>query len=114
MPASWAIAGRCKAALVEPPVAATIAAAFSRLARVTSSRGSGPPRARIAITVSPARRASAGRVASSAGAMVEPGSARPSASNWPAQAPMVGRQARSSASSSVGSIAPVMTAPTAS
>ena len=31
------------AAFVDPPVAATAAAAFSRLARVISSRGSGPP-----------------------------------------------------------------------
>ncbi len=43
MPASCAIAGMCSAALVEPPVAATAAQAFSRLFCVTSSRGSGPP-----------------------------------------------------------------------
>ena len=39
MPASCAIAGRCSAALVEPPVAATTAAAFSSALRVTMSRG---------------------------------------------------------------------------
>ena len=44
MPASCAIAGICSAALVEPPVAATIAQAFSSAFRVTMSRGSGPPR----------------------------------------------------------------------
>jgi hypothetical protein len=39
MPASLAIAGRCRPALVEPPVAATMAAAFSNDLRVTTSRG---------------------------------------------------------------------------
>ena len=37
MPHPWAIAGRCSAALVEPPEAATTAAAFSRASRVTMS-----------------------------------------------------------------------------
>ncbi len=37
-PASWAIAGRCSPAFVEPPVQATTRAAFSRLLRVTMSR----------------------------------------------------------------------------
>ena len=49
MPASWAIAGRCRPALVEPPVAATAAAAFSSDLRVTRSRGSGPPSRRISV-----------------------------------------------------------------
>ena len=39
MPASWAMAGRCSPALVEPPVAATTTAAFSSALRVTMSRG---------------------------------------------------------------------------
>ena len=39
MPASLAIAGRCSPALVEPPVAATMIAAFSSALRVTMSRG---------------------------------------------------------------------------
>ena len=39
MPASLAMAGRCSAALVEPPVAATTMAAFSNALRVQMSRG---------------------------------------------------------------------------
>ena len=39
MPHSCAMAGRCSAALVEPPEAATTAAAFSSALRVTMSRG---------------------------------------------------------------------------
>ena len=39
MPHSWAMAGRCRAAFVEPPVAATTAAAFSKDFLVTMSRG---------------------------------------------------------------------------
>ena len=42
MPASCAIAGRCSAALVEPPDAATTMAAFSSALRVTMSRGRMP------------------------------------------------------------------------
>jgi dihydroxy-acid dehydratase len=40
-PLPRAMAGMCRAALVEPPVAATIAQAFSRLARVTRSHEAG-------------------------------------------------------------------------
>src|ERR1700709_2625404 len=39
MPASWAMAGRCRPPLVEPPVAATTTAAFSNASRVQMSRG---------------------------------------------------------------------------
>jgi hypothetical protein len=39
IPHSCAIAGKCSAALVEPPDAATTAAAFSNALRVTMSRG---------------------------------------------------------------------------
>ena len=39
MKASLAIAGKCKAALVEPPVAATTTAAFFKDSSVTMSRG---------------------------------------------------------------------------
>ena len=49
MPASCAMAGRCSAALVEPPVAATTMAAFSNALRVTMSRGR-MPSARSRIT----------------------------------------------------------------
>ena len=47
MPASLAIAGKCSAALAEPPVAATIAAPFSSARRVTIARGNGPPHSTI-------------------------------------------------------------------
>jgi len=46
-----------------PMVAATIAQPFSIDLRVTSSRGNGPPRSRISITISPARCAIAERCA---------------------------------------------------
>ena len=39
IPASFAIAGRCSAALVDPPVAATTRAALTKAARVQMSRG---------------------------------------------------------------------------
>ena len=39
MPHSLAMAGRCNAALVDPPEAATTAAAFSNANRVTIDRG---------------------------------------------------------------------------
>ncbi|MCY1532702.1 hypothetical protein D9M68_679870 [compost metagenome] len=61
MPASCAMAGMCSMALVDPPVAATAAQAFSRLLRVTRSRGSGPPLRNARMTFSPARRAIAMR-----------------------------------------------------
>ena len=54
IPASLAMAGMCSAVLVDPPVAATMAQAFSSALRVTISRGSGPPRSIICITNSPA------------------------------------------------------------
>ena len=60
-PASCAIAGRCSPALVEPPVAATAAAAFSSALRVTRSRGSGPPSRTISVARRPAWRANASR-----------------------------------------------------
>ncbi len=53
MPHSWAIAGRWRAALVEPPEAATTVAAFSSALRVTMSRGR-MLRATSSITFSPA------------------------------------------------------------
>ena len=39
MPISFAIAGKCKAAFVDPPVAATIVAAFYKAFFVTISLG---------------------------------------------------------------------------
>ena len=91
MPHSLAIAGRCRPALVEPPVAATTAAAFSSAARVTISRGRRSRRSRF-ITASPDFSHSWSRDSKAAGAPAEPGSARPMASetqamvlavNWP-------------------------------
>ena len=55
-PASCAIAGRCSAALVEPPVADTTAQAFSSALRVTMSRGSGASPITAAISCLAARR----------------------------------------------------------
>src|SRR5262245_48431592 len=55
--ASRAIAGMCKAAFVEPPVAATTAQAFSIAFHVTMSRGNGPPRSIACMTMTPACRA---------------------------------------------------------
>ena len=52
MPASCAIAGRCRPALVEPPVAPATIAAFSSALRVTMSRGRRPDSIR-AITARP-------------------------------------------------------------
>ena len=42
IPASWAIAGRCRPPLVDPPEAATTTAAFSSDLRVTMSRARMP------------------------------------------------------------------------
>ena len=53
MPISCAMAGRCRAALVEPPVAATTVAAFSSAFSVTMSRGR-MLLASSCITISPA------------------------------------------------------------
>src|SRR2546423_14953338 len=80
MPHSCAIAGRCSAALVDPPDAATTAAAFSSARRVTMSRG------RIfdaisSITFSPAVVQNASRISYGAGAPAEYGSASPIASD---------------------------------
>jgi hypothetical protein len=57
------IAGICSAALVEPPVAATTAQAFSNALRVTMSRGRGPPFATARMTIAPACRAKPARSA---------------------------------------------------
>ena len=104
MPASCAIAGRCRPALVEPPVAPATIAAFSSALRVTMSRG----RSRLsssAITARPNSTAKRSRSSYGAGEPAEPGSARPIASltiamvlavNWPPQAPAEGQATHSS------------------
>jgi len=123
MPASLAMAGRCSAALVEPPVAATIAAPFSNDLRVMISRGSGPLRASISSTSRPARRATWARSGYTPGIIDTLGTVRPMASdtipmvlavNCPAQAPIVGRHDRSIPVSVASSTSPVMNPPTAS
>ena len=81
MPASCAIAGRCSAALVEPPVADTTAHAFSSDSRVTMSRGSGPSPMTARISATPARRMRGARSLYTAGIMLEPMGASPSASD---------------------------------
>ena len=122
MPASLAIAGRCSNPLVDPPVAATTAAAFSSALRVTMSRGRRLSLSRR-ITASPVWNAKASRSAITAGAADEPGSARPIASdtqamvlavNWPPQAPADGHAIFSSAVSSSSGIWPDWYLPTAS
>jgi hypothetical protein len=120
MPASCAMAGMCSAALVEPPVAETTAQAFSSAWRVTMSRGSGASPMTAAINALPALRSSGARSLNTAGTMLEPIGARPSASltmpmvlavNWPAQAPADGRQARVTASSSSRVASPASSLP---
>ena len=79
MPASFAIAGKCNPAFVDPPEAATTRAAFSRLLRVTTSR------ARMFLSnnsmiASPDLWAKVSRISYGAGAPAEPGNARPIAS----------------------------------
>ena len=124
MPASCAIAGRCRAAFVEPPVAQTTAQAFSRALRVTMSRGSTASPLALAQTISmswrPARRISGARSLNTAGTMLEPMGARPRASltipmvlavNCPAQAPAEGRQERVTVSSSCMVEVPASTLP---
>src|SRR5213078_2262270 len=116
------IAGRCSAALVDPPDAATTAAAFSSARRVTMSRG------RIfdaisSITFSPAKVQKASRISYGAGAPAEYGSARPIASdtvamvlavNCAPQAPADGQATFSSSSRSASDMPPTEWRPTAS
>ena len=97
-PASCAIAIRCSTALVDPPVVATDAIAFSSDCRVMMSRGRTPPRTRL-ITRSPAARATSAFFGSVAGTLPLPSAAMPRNSlaiaivlavNWPPQAPAPG------------------------
>jgi hypothetical protein len=72
--------GICRTALVEPPVAATTAQAFSSAFRVAMSRGRGAPRNTASVTTRPARRLTAARSANTAGIIELPSGARPIAS----------------------------------
>ena len=95
MPNSWAIASRWRTPLVDPPVAATPAIAFSSDARVTNVDGRTSRRTR-SITSSPARRAASSLAGSSAGIPLSPAGESPRNSMtmlivlavyWPPQAP---------------------------
>src|ERR1700760_1068726 len=108
MPHSCAMAGRCSAALVDPPDAATTTAAFSKALRVTISRGRRPIFSKF-ITAAPEATAYSSRLLYGAGAPAEPGSARPIASdtqaivlavNCPPQDPAEGQAAHSNSCSS--------------
>ncbi|MNS97250.1 hypothetical protein D3C72_1315760 [compost metagenome] len=101
-------------------MAETTAQAFSSALRVTTSRGSGPSPITAFMSCFAARRISGARSLNTAGTMLEPMGARPSASdtmpmvlavNCPAQAPAVGRQARLMASSSSCVAVPASTLP---
>ena len=116
------MASRCSTALVEPPVAATAATAFSSAARVTMRRGRRSLRTRSS-TSSPAPRAAPAFSAAMAGTPLACIGDTPSSSqtvaivfavNWPPQAPGPGQAASSRAPSSASVIRPAACAPTAS
>ncbi len=122
MPASWAMAGRCRTAFVDPPIAQATAMAFSKARRVMMSDG------RISLsssptTASPEAWESPSRRGSRAGIDADIGSDIPSASeiaaivfavNMPAQDPAPGQAARSSSPRSASDIVPAETDPTPS
>ena len=121
-PASFAIARRCKTALVLPPNAFVTAMAFSKAFFVMMSRGR-IPRRNIFTTAAPARCASPSRLRSIAGAEAVPGRLIPSASaiddivlavNMPPHAPSPGHAAFSMSLSSSSVMVPAAHAPTAS
>ena len=121
-PASRAIAIRWSTALVEPPVVATDAIAFSSDVRVITSRGLRPLRTR-AITRVPASRATSAFFGSFAGTLPLPSAAMPRNSlaiaivfavNCPPQAPAPGHASASSRHRSSSVIVPAACAPTAS
>ena len=122
IPASRAIASRCKTRLVDPAVAVPATAALRRLAGVTRSRGR--RRALSASTVRrPAWNAAVGLSGCTAGMSFRPIGERPRkliasaivlAVNWPPQAPAPGQACVSTAFSCSSSIVPAPCAPTAS
>ena len=112
MSSSRAIASRCSTPLVEPPVAATEAAAFSSASRVTICEGRTSSRTSC-ITSSPAFSAASPLPRLSAGMPFIPPGERPRNSSavdivlavyWPPQAPAPGQAADSTACSSSASI----------
>src|SRR5216683_1282383 len=121
-PASLASASRWRTALVDPPVAATPAMAFSNEARFTTSSGRRFSR-RSWTTCSPAARVAAPLRGSSAGMLAYPTGARPSSSvasamvfavYWPPHAPGPGQATSSRSCSARSVILPAAWAPTAS
>ena len=122
MPASFAIAGKCKAAFVDPPEAATTRAAFSNDFKVTISLGRKFNSINF-ITCFPAAREYSSLDSYGAGAPVLLGNAKPIASltqaivfavNCPPHEPADGHAARSIKSNSSASIIPASFCPTAS
>ena len=120
--ASFAIASRCRTALVEPPKAMTTAMAFSNASLVRMSLAVMPRRS-SSTTAWPLRLANPSRRRSVAGGEALPGSDMPSASAAlaivfavyiPPHAPSPGQMARSMASTSSRLISPREQAPTAS
>ena len=122
MPSSWAMARRCRTPFVEPPVAATDAAAFSIASRVmiwdgrTSSRTSCITSRPHSSAASPFVRLSAGMPFIPAGLIPRNSSAVDIvfAVNCPPHAPAPGQAADSTSCSSAPSILPAACAPTAS
>ncbi len=115
-PASWAMANRCSTALVDPPVAATEAMAFSSACRVTICRG-----VRCAcnrsMTSLPAATATSARSPAVAGTLALPMGEMPRNSaavamvlavNCPPQAPAPGQAAFSRALSCSSDIRPAL------
>ena len=106
-PASRATASRCSTALVEPPLVATAAIAFSSDSRVMMSLGRWP-RASTSITSLPASTATSLLRPSIAGTIAAPAGEMPMTSNaiaivlavnWPPHAPEPGEAASTSSSS---------------
>ena len=120
-PISLATASRCRTPLVEPPLVAIAAIAFSRLSRVMMSLGFWP-RLRTSMTRPPASLATSTLCGSIAGTPEENGEIPSTwnaiaivfAVNCPPQAPAPGEAASSTSVSSSSVIRPAACAPIAS
>ena len=122
-PISRAIASKCRTALVEPPVAATPAMAFSNAARVRMSFGVMPFLQQIHHDFAAVRTRSHLSCGSMAGTLLKPMGERPIISitvdmvlavYWPPHAPAAGQATFSSSCNSASLIFPAAFAPTAS
>ena len=116
------MASRCSTELVEPPVAATLAIAFSNALRVRISLGR-VPRRNWSMASRPVSYAASSFFASIAGMLLNPMGERPINSitvdivlavNWPPQAPAAGQALSSSFFKSASDIRPAACAPMAS